>query len=91
MKDSCIELKFIHHPGPPMYSDIYSIDKANLLLDSLTILEESKIPFDFWFKNDSYLFEKTLILVSSDDWSRKKKKISKGLVYKFIPQDLVKI
>ena len=78
LKYSCIELKFIHHPGPPMYSDIYSIDKANLLLDSLTILEESKIPFDFWFKNDSYLFEKTLILVSSDDWSRKKKNI-KGI------------
>jgi hypothetical protein len=61
-----------------MYSDIYSIDKTNLLLDSLTLLEESKIPFVFWFKNDSFLFEKTLILVSSDDWSSKERNI-KGI------------
>lgn len=78
LKDPCIELKFIHHPGPPMYNDIYCIDKANLCLDTITILEEDEIPFIFWFENDSILFEKTLILVESADWSSKKKNI-KGI------------
>jgi hypothetical protein len=37
LKDPCIELKFIHHPGPPMYNDIYCIDKDKLRLDTVVV------------------------------------------------------
>ncbi|MFC0656593.1 hypothetical protein [Mongoliitalea lutea] len=71
LKDPCIELKFTHHPGPPMFDDVYWIDKAKLCLDTITIIDENKTPFIYWFENDSNLFEKTLILVDSTDWISK--------------------
>ena len=76
LEDSCIELKFIHHPGPPMFNDIYCIDKADLCLDTITIIEEFKTPFIYWFENDSNLFEKTLILIDSTDWISKESNIN---------------
>ncbi|MCH7415904.1 hypothetical protein MM213_20555 [Belliella sp. R4-6] len=78
LEDSCIELKFIHHPGPPMFNDIYCIDKANLCLETITIIEENETSFIYWFENDSLLFEKTLILIDSTDWISKESKI-KGI------------
>lgn len=75
LKDPCIELKFIHHPGPPMGNDIYWIDKRMLNLNTILILEEKDIPFTYWFKNHADLFDKTLILIDSNDWTKKEKKI----------------
>jgi hypothetical protein len=75
LQDSCIELKFIHHPGPPMGNDTYWIDKRMLNQNTILILEEKDIPFTYWFKNDSDLFDKTLILVNSNEWSKKEKNI----------------
>ncbi|MFN3800807.1 hypothetical protein [Belliella pelovolcani] len=61
-----------------MFNEIYCIDKADLCLEVITIIEEFKTPFIYWFENDSNLFEKTLILIDSTDWISKESNI-KGI------------
>jgi hypothetical protein len=71
--DSCVELRFRHHPGPPMASEEFLITKSGL--SNITVIDEYKTEFSFWFHNDSKLFEKTLILVKAKDWFSEKESV----------------
>jgi hypothetical protein len=71
--DDCLELRFIHHPGPPLANEEYEITKSGLC--DVTIIDEKENKFLFWSNNQSEFFEKTLIIVEAEDWFSKKSKI----------------
>lgn len=76
--DPCVELKFIHHPGPPMANEQFLIDKRFVDKSAIQVIFEKDTHVNDWLNHESDFFEKTLILVDEKDWFGKKKKV-KGI------------
>lgn len=72
--DDCVELRFVHDRKAPIGNEEYLVDKGKLS-DKVVVLNEEGTNFLYWFKKDSELFEKTIILIEANDWLRKKKRV----------------
>lgn len=68
--DSCVLLEFYHMAGPHQGHEEYLIHKNQLIKKDFKILLDEELNFLFWFKNESELMDKTLILVSEKDWKK---------------------